>query len=223
MDEATLHRYPAAHATVTWDKGVCRHAAACVQGLPDVFNPRAKPWIATEAASFDALAETIARCPSGALRLYRPDGTLAVASGAPASGAIAMAALVKVRPNGPNVVSGNVVLAGERAMKPKPPATLVLCRCGMSDDKPFCDGTHARKGFADPGLLPSSATAGTPGGGGVTITPTPNGPLECIGPLTVQGADGRTSTSHETRLCRCGHSQTKPFCDGSHERVGFRG
>ena len=57
----------------------------------------------------------------------------------------------------------------------------------------------------------------------MTITPMPNGPLECRGPLTVEGVDGRTSSSDETRLCRCGHSQTKPFCDGSHERVGFKG
>lgn len=222
MDETTLHRYTAAHATVTWDKAVCRHAATCVQGLPEVFNPRAKPWIAADAASFDALAATIARCPSGALKLYRPDGTLAVASGEPAPGAIALAALAKVRPNGPNVVSGNLVLAGERAMKPKPPATLVLCRCGMSDDKPFCDGTHTKKGFADPGLLPAGTQLGTRGSGVVTITPTPNGPLQCVGPLTVQGADGHTSSSDETRLCRCGQSETKPFCDGSHERVGFK-
>ena len=162
IKEANLHRYAGANATVTWDGNVCRHAAACVQGLPGVFDPRAKPWIAVDAASFDALAATIAQCPTGALKLYRPDGTLAVASGAPAPSA-AIPAVAKVRPNGPNVISGNVVLTGARATGSKPGATLVLCRCGMSEDKPFCDGTHTRKGFCDPGLLPADAAAGVAG------------------------------------------------------------
>jgi CDGSH-type Zn-finger protein len=130
--------------------------------------------------------------------------------------------ILKVRPNGPNVVTGRVVLAGARTTSAKAPVTLVLCRCGLSQDKPFCDGTHTRMGFAEPGLLPADAQPGTAMIGEVTITPTRNGPLECRGPLTVQGADGRTSATEETWLCRCGHSRTKPFCDGSHKRVGFR-
>ena len=57
----------------------------------------------------------------------------------------------------------------------------------------------------------------------VTITCTPNGPLRVSGNITLkdsQGKDfdlaGRTAIS----LCRCGMSQNKPFCDGSH-RNGF--
>lgn len=130
--------------------------------------------------------------------------------------------ILRVRPNGPYMVSGRALLLGARATSAKTPATLVLCRCGLSRDKPFCDGTHTRTGFAEPGLLPADAPPGTPIVGDVSITPTPNGPLECHGPLTVQGADGRTAASDETWLCRCGHSRTKPFCDGSHKKVGFK-
>jgi CDGSH-type Zn-finger protein/uncharacterized Fe-S cluster protein YjdI len=222
MSESTLHRYAAAHAIVAWDERGCRHAAECVRGLPKVFNPKAKPWIATEGASFDALATTIARCPSGALTLLHPDGTLAVASGPRREISPLTTTLLKVRPDGPNVVSGHVVMTGKRSTGAETSSTVVLCRCGESRDKPFCDGTHTRVGFIDSGLLPADAPPGTLPPGQVTITPTPNGPLECSGPLTVQGADGCTTASEATSLCRCGHSRTKPFCDGSHDSVGFK-
>jgi CDGSH-type Zn-finger protein len=37
----------------------------------------------------------------------------------------------------------------------------------------------------------------------------------------LRGADGRTAFSDQTFLCRCGHSQNKPYCDGTHRKVGF--
>jgi len=59
----------------------------------------------------------------------------------------------------------------------------------------------------------------------VTITVSPNGPLRISGNFVIkdgQGKDfglaGRTTIS----LCRCGQSQNKPFCDGSHARTGFQ-
>jgi CDGSH-type Zn-finger protein len=59
----------------------------------------------------------------------------------------------------------------------------------------------------------------------VSITCIPNGPLRVTGNFVIkdsQGKDfdvaGRTTIS----LCRCGHSQNKPFCDGSHARNGFQ-
>jgi len=221
MGESKIHRYTAAHAIVTWDAGLCRHAEECVHGLPQVFDPKAKPWIAAHAATFEALAATIRRCPSGALKLLHPDGTLAAASGPQKDIAAVPETVVRVRPNGPNIVTGAFFVAGPRVVEGAK-ASVSLCRCGKSSDKPFCDGTHTKIGFQDPGLLPADAPPGVPSKGMVTITPTQDGPLECIGPLTVHGADGRTSTSEETRRCRCGHSRTKPFCDGSHEKVGFK-
>jgi CDGSH-type Zn-finger protein len=118
------------------------------------------------------------------------------------------------------MVSGRALLAGARGATTPP--TLVLCRCGLSRDKPFCDGTHTRMGFSEPGLLPADAPPGMSMPGEVTITPTQDGPLECRGPLTVMGADGRTAAGERTLLCRCGYSRTKPFCDGSHEKAGFK-
>ena len=55
-----------------------------------------------------------------------------------------------------------------------------------------------------------------------TILATENGPLECNGEFELMAADG-TYLAHETQtwLCRCGRSQAKPYCDGSHKTTGF--
>jgi len=61
------------------------------------------------------------------------------------------------------------------------------------------------------------------GAGPLVITPKPNGPLKCAGPIKVSGVDGRIRESHDICLCRCGGSATKPFCDGTHTKIGFAG
>ena len=55
------------------------------------------------------------------------------------------------------------------------------------------------------------------------MTPTKNGPLHVQGSLEVVSGTGRTvNRVTDTWLCRCGHSQNKPFCDGSHAKFGFQ-
>ena len=55
------------------------------------------------------------------------------------------------------------------------------------------------------------------------ITTLPDGPLQVQGDFTVQKADGSKIETKETAyLCRCGHSNNKPFCDGSHKKEGFK-
>ena len=58
--------------------------------------------------------------------------------------------------------------------------------------------------------------------GGVTITPRDNGPYFVFGNVRLIDVDGRP-IAYEGRLalCRCGHSDTKPICDGSHRGRGF--
>jgi len=63
-----------------------------------------------------------------------------------------------------------------------------------------------------------------------TITPKPNGPLVVEGSVRILAVDGTEipvpprkdgTPAQVVVLCRCGSSATKPFCDGSHRRVGF--
>jgi CDGSH-type Zn-finger protein len=59
--------------------------------------------------------------------------------------------LITVRRNGPLFVQGDVVLRdveGNAIEPPKRPFS--LCRCGASQNKPFCDGSHKAVGFCDP-------------------------------------------------------------------------
>ena len=57
----------------------------------------------------------------------------------------------------------------------------------------------------------------------VTITPLENGPYLVKGPVTLLDADGGEYQVERASiaLCRCGGSTNKPFCDGTHSKVGF--
>jgi CDGSH-type Zn-finger protein len=49
-----------------------------------------------------------------------------------------------------------------------------------------------------------------------------NGPILISGELHVIYKDGKEETKKDVAFCRCGHSNNKPFCDGSHAKVGFK-
>jgi 3-phenylpropionate/trans-cinnamate dioxygenase ferredoxin subunit len=58
----------------------------------------------------------------------------------------------------------------------------------------------------------------------VTITVKPNGPYVVQGPIELVDADGNAYPVEREviALCRCGASEKKPFCDGTHSRIGFQ-
>lgn len=52
----------------------------------------------------------------------------------------------------------------------------------------------------------------------------PNGPLLVYGTMTLKDKNGQQTLENKTTaLCRCGQSSNKPFCDGTHAKVGFEG
>jgi CDGSH-type Zn-finger protein len=58
----------------------------------------------------------------------------------------------------------------------------------------------------------------------VTIVVRHNGPFKVTGPITIVDSEGGEFALPEGSsivLCRCGHSENKPFCDSSHRRLGF--
>ena len=58
--------------TVVWKPERCAHSGICVKMLPQVYNPKDRPWIKAENATIDQLKEQIRNCPSGALS-YREE------------------------------------------------------------------------------------------------------------------------------------------------------
>ncbi|MCA4898468.1 MAG: (4Fe-4S)-binding protein [Bacteroidota bacterium] len=56
------------------------------------------------------------------------------------------------------------------------------------------------------------------------VETTPNGPLMVYGNVTIKDSKGSlTKKNNVTAFCRCGASSNKPFCDGSHKKIGFEG
>jgi CDGSH-type Zn-finger protein/uncharacterized Fe-S cluster protein YjdI len=212
-----VHAFAAPGITVTWSRGRCIHAADCVMNLPSVFEPGRRPWVDATQASADAVARVVARCPTGALHFERQDGG--------ASEPVPTANTVLLARNGPVMLRGDIEVLDDAGAVVLRDTRVALCRCGMSLGKPLCDDAHAGAGFRDPGTVAAADAVRDPGatGGTLRVIPHVNGPLELSGPFALASADKKTVLAgSSTSLCRCGHSQTKPFCDRSHERVGFR-
>src|SRR3546814_10742047 len=84
--------------------------------------------------------------------------------------------------------------------------------------------SHDHVGFVATGEPPSLDTRKVADRGGVlAIEPEDDGPLHVTGNLEILSGTGRSiACVRKTRLCRCGGSANKPFCDGTHRRIGFR-
>jgi uncharacterized Fe-S cluster protein YjdI/CDGSH-type Zn-finger protein len=80
------------------------------------------------------------------------------------------------------------------------------------------DPTAARAADSE---MPQEPTAQRTAATLAIITPQANGPLSVKGPVGLTRPDGSTQVAQRLLLCRCGHSASKPNCDGSHSRVGF--
>ena len=212
---------------------------------------------------------------------------------------------IKIWAHGPYVVSPGAVLTTRtpvRNAQGEPidwaagaertsSASYVLCRCGHSDNKPFCSGKHKQVGFdgtctadraqgstrrkvyqgagitmtddeslcagyqycdrhggvwreiaatADPEVrqrlqeqvanCPSGRLQYMLAGSSApvekpyppTIAAVPDGPLWVLGGVPVEAPDGFVyEVRNRQLLCRCGESNNKPFCDGTHEKIGF--
>ena len=67
MQEDVARVYRADRIEVTWAPRRCIHAGACFSNSPEVFDPRARPWVRVDAASPEVIERTVRLCPSGAL------------------------------------------------------------------------------------------------------------------------------------------------------------
>jgi CDGSH-type Zn-finger protein/uncharacterized Fe-S cluster protein YjdI len=212
MNDEKTSVYRGKRVLVRFAEGRCIHSRNCVLGRPDVFVPNVDgPWIFPDAADVHDVCALVSSCPSGALT-YEP------LDGGPAEVA-PLVNVLRVRENGPNAVRAKLEITGHGRM-----LRATLCRCGASKNKPFCDGSHSSSRFVatgEPPVKESSVLASR--GGELLVEPQANGPLHVVGSLEVCTGTGRTvARVTETWLCRCGHSGDKPFCDGTHERVGFK-
>ena len=133
---------------------------------------------------------------------------------------------ITIRPDGPYRVEGGVPLEGPDGQAYELKPAYSLCRCGQSSNKPYCDGTHKECGFVGAESADSAGSGEAAVAGEVRaalIHVVRDGPYEVIGVPSLTFSDGRVCQRRPYyRLCRCGASKSKPFCDDSHVEVGFR-
>jgi CDGSH-type Zn-finger protein/uncharacterized Fe-S cluster protein YjdI len=189
----------------------CIHSRHCVLSHPGVFIPNAPgPWIEPDKAASETVIAIVTRCPSGALSYEPLDGRAAEAPPGVNT--------VRTWQDGPLAFHGTLDIAGDTSS-----FRATLCRCGQSRNKPYCDHSHEAAGFKASGEPAGRESEPlTVPNGPLKITPQPNGSLRVEGPLEICAASGRTVTRGVKQfLCRCGGSNNKPFCDGTHSKIGF--
>jgi CDGSH-type Zn-finger protein/uncharacterized Fe-S cluster protein YjdI len=198
--------------TLVFDAKKCIHSRFCVTWAPNVFLANVEgPWIHPDAMEVERLVDIAHVCPSGAIRYRRKDGK--------PDEAPPLVNLISIRENGPYAVRADIRLDGQGGV-----FRATLCRCGASRNKPFCDGSHNQIKFTASGEPVSGKTDMLAVRDGVlAVDPETDGPLRMRGNVEIISGTGRVvARVTQARLCRCGGSGNKPFCDGTHAKIGFR-
>ena len=129
-----LISYEGSDVTVTYNPLLCSHAAECGRLASHIFNPAQQPWVQPDNGTRPEVEAVVAACPSGALALDGPKHMYADRTE------------ITIERNGPYWVNG-VELAESSLAEGASGRKYVLCRCGMSGNKPNCDGTHRDAGW----------------------------------------------------------------------------
>jgi CDGSH-type Zn-finger protein/truncated hemoglobin YjbI len=143
--------YDGEQLTIYDNRGICQHSGFCTDRLATVFRAGAEPFVAPSGGRMDEIIRAVRDCPSGALS-YAIDGTEARAQ---ADWGGTRPPAIEVTRDGPYRITGGISLTGadgtpqERAQGSSP-EHYALCRCGHSQNKPFCSGMHWYVGFRDP-------------------------------------------------------------------------
>jgi uncharacterized Fe-S cluster protein YjdI len=116
--------YEGERIEVTYDAARCLHAAECLRGLPAVFDTAKRPWIAPDGGDAEELATVIRRCPTGALHYTLRDGEPERPS---------VPTRIRLPEGGPLLLEGDLELEGKRETR------AAICRCGQSQNQPYCD------------------------------------------------------------------------------------
>jgi CDGSH-type Zn-finger protein/truncated hemoglobin YjbI len=143
--------YAGQQVTIFDNRGICQHSGLCTDRLATVFRTRTEPFVAPSGGRMDEIIRAVRDCPSGALS-FAIDGGEAREQvdwgGRREPG-------IEVTKDGPYRITGGIALSGADA---GPTARnegsslehYALCRCGHSQNKPFCSGMHWYVGFSDP-------------------------------------------------------------------------
>ena len=141
--------YSNGEITVFWKAELCIHSANCLLGMPRVFNNRKKPWINLGGADSKEIMKVVDSCPSRALT-YLKSTTFRIQKPRKSKKKNPKFARVQILKDGPALITGNFIIRDPKKKKIRVESEVAaICRCGHSEKKPFCDGSHLIKGFKD--------------------------------------------------------------------------
>ena len=137
--------------TVLDNRGTCQHSGLCTDRLAAVFHLGEEPFVTPSGGRLDEIVRAVRDCPSGALS-YAMD-TVEAREQVDYAGQRGQA--IEVSRNGPYRISGGIALVdGDGSDVARNAGAsrehYALCRCGHSQNKPFCSGMHWYVNFADP-------------------------------------------------------------------------
>jgi CDGSH-type Zn-finger protein/truncated hemoglobin YjbI/ferredoxin len=143
--------YLGQQVTIFDNRGICQHSGLCTDRLPTVFRTDAEPFVAPSGGRMDEIIRAVRDCPSGALSLaFDGDEARDLADWHDQR-----EAAIEVTQDGPYRVTGGIGLTDATgADVPRAAGSsrehYALCRCGHSQNKPFCSGMHWYVEFRDP-------------------------------------------------------------------------
>lgn len=138
--------YSNGEITVFWKPHECVHAGTCFRELRKVFDPARRPWIDLSQATTSEIIDIVERCPTNALT-YEKNKSRQTVGNVTTKPAQENTVSFSIMRNGPILAEGHFMVylpdGSEREIK----SITSFCRCGMSKNQPFCDGTHNKEGF----------------------------------------------------------------------------
>ena len=134
-------KYSNGEVTIIWKPAECIHSGNCFRGLGEVFDPRKRPWIMPEKSTTDKIIEQVKKCPSGALSYYMNSEEVK------ADHITESETIIETIPDGPLMIYGNISVKDRSGNTTRKNKVTAFCRCGSSQNKPYCDGSHKRIGF----------------------------------------------------------------------------
>ena len=148
--------YPGEQVTVFDNRGICQHSGFCTDRLPTVFRTAHDPFVAPSGGRMDEIVRAARDCPSGALSYALG----AAEARADVDGHGQRPPAIEITADGPYRVTGGIPLEGADGKRVRhahgaSAEHYALCRCGHSQNKPFCSGMHWYVGFTDPAPRPS--------------------------------------------------------------------
>lgn len=155
-------KYTNDEITVFWKPSACIHASYCYRELLEVFDPSRRPWVDMNGSTTAKIIEVVNLCPTEALawkwndeeknesvekdqlnhiKFRRPElmNEEKVVEEQPLS--------IKILTDGPIVLKGEFTIIYEGKSKEVKDGIVSICRCGVSDHQPYCDGQHRKIGF----------------------------------------------------------------------------